>query len=150
MSGVAPTLPPMFTAQPIVDVKTGRLTPVGVNLFQQLFTAANLSYLFSPPPALGTIAAQNAEDLTIGRLFIRESYGAMGVIALTAGSALVTTTLVTANTVIFLTTQIPGGTAGALRIAARTPGTSFKIQSSSGADTGTVGWLMAEPATNPS
>jgi len=70
----------------------------------------------------------------------------MGLATLAAGTVTVSTTAVTANTRIFLTAQATGGTAGALRISARTAGTSFTITSTSGTDTSTVAWMLVEPA----
>jgi hypothetical protein len=69
----------------------------------------------------------------------------MGSIALAAGTITVANSTVTANTRIFLTCQVPGGTPGFLRVSARTAGTSFTILSSSGTDTSTVAWLLIEP-----
>ncbi|MER7794889.1 hypothetical protein [Streptomyces sp. NPDC097640] len=85
---------------------------------------------------------------TAGRgLMVAEGSNAkMGTVALTAGTATVSTTAVTANSRIFLTNQALGGTAGFLRVSARTAGTSFTITSSSGSDTSTVAWLLVEPA----
>ncbi len=70
----------------------------------------------------------------------------MGTATLTAGTATVSTTAVTATSRIFLTGQADGGTPGALRVSTRTPGTSFVITSSSGADTSTVAWLIMDPS----
>ena len=65
---------------------------------------------------------------------------------LVGGTVTVTTKKATATANIMLTTQVPGGTVGHLHISARTPGTSFTILSSSGADTSTVGYEITEPA----
>ncbi|OMI34390.1 hypothetical protein [Streptomyces sparsogenes] len=85
---------------------------------------------------------------TAGRgLMVAEGSNAkMGTVALAAGAATVSTTAVTANSRIFLTNQALGGTAGFLRVSARTAGTSFTITSSSGTDTSTVAWMIVEPA----
>lgn len=64
---------------------------------------------------------------------------------LVAGTKTVSTPLVTANSVIQLTSQIDGGTPGWLRVSARTAATSFTITSSSATDTSTVGWQIVEP-----
>lgn len=69
----------------------------------------------------------------------------MGVATLTAGSVVVSNNLVTTTTRIFLTCQTPGGTPGALYVAARTANTSFTITSTNGADTSTVAYLLVEP-----
>lgn len=70
----------------------------------------------------------------------------MGTAVLSAGTVVVSTTAVTANSRIFLTNQTLGGTAGFLRVSARTAGTSFTITSSSGTDTSTIAWMIVEPA----
>lgn len=70
----------------------------------------------------------------------------MGTATLTAGTVTVNTTAVTANSRVFLTGQVAGVT-GALRVNARTPGTSFTITSSVGADAGAVAWMLVEPGT---
>jgi hypothetical protein len=100
--------------------------------------------------------AANRLDLTtadlriasIGRgLEIAEGSNAkMGLATLVAGTVTVSTTAVAANSRIFLTAQSTGGTAGALRISARSAGTSFTITSTSGTDTSTVAWHIVGPA----
>jgi hypothetical protein len=81
-------------------------------------------------------------------IYIKEGTNAtMGVVTLVAGTATVSTTKVTANSRIFITTQ--GGTLtniGAQYISARTAGTSFVITSMNILDTSTVGWKIIEPA----
>ncbi len=62
--------------------------------------------------------------------------------AMTAGSITISTTAVTANSLIFLTHATVGGTKGILSVGTITAGTSFVINSSSASDTGTVNWLI--------
>ena len=69
----------------------------------------------------------------------------MGTATLVAGTKLVATTEVTANSRIFLTTNTPGGGIGALYVSARIAGTSFTITSTSATETSTVAWLIVEP-----
>jgi hypothetical protein len=80
--------------------------------------------------------------------YVKEGTNAtMGVATLSAGSVVVSTTKVTANSRIFLTTQ--GGTLTNVSdhyISARTAGTSFTITSLNILDASTVGWLIVEPA----
>lgn len=71
---------------------------------------------------------------------------AMGVATLAAGTVVVNTTRVTANSRVFLTSQTSGAAPGAVRVSARTAGTSFTITSSSGTDTSQVAWMIVEPA----
>jgi len=73
----------------------------------------------------------------------------MGAIALVAGTRVVNTTAVTANSRIFLTNNAPGGTPGWLRVSARVAGTSFTILSSDALDTSTIAWEIREPFTAP-
>lgn len=68
-----------------------------------------------------------------------------GTAVLVGGTKIVPDVTITANTVVLLTCQVPGGTPGFLRVSARTPGASFTITSSSGTDTSTVGYLLIEP-----
>lgn len=82
-----------------------------------------------------------------GGIAIAEGANArMGTTTLVGGAATVANTSVTATSRILLTSQEDGGTPGSLRVDARTPGTSFHIQSSSAADTSTVAWVVFEPA----
>lgn len=85
--------------------------------------------------------------LTAGKgLKVAESAGnaKMGVSVLVAGTVTVANTAVNANSRIYLTPQITGGTAGFLNVGTITPGTSFVIHSSNAADTSTVAWLIVD------
>lgn len=70
----------------------------------------------------------------------------MGTATLVAGTVTVSTTAVTANSRIMLTAQNSGAAPGALRISARTAGTSFAITSTSATDTSLVAWIIFEPS----
>lgn len=85
---------------------------------------------------------------TVGNgLYVKEGSNAtMGTAVLVAGTVVVNTTKVTANSRIHLTIQAPGGAVGAVYVSARTAGTSFTITSTSGTDTSTVAWMIVEPA----
>ena len=87
--------------------------------------------------------------LTVGKgLNVAEGTNArMGASVLVNGTVTVSTTAVTANSRIFLTSQVDGGTVGFLRVSGRTAGTSFTITSSSATDTSTVAWIIFEPAS---
>ncbi len=92
----------------------------------------------------------SATDLEGARLRIVESGTdpCSGIATLVGGTKVVTTTKVTANSRIQLTSNVDGGTPGWLRVSARTPGTSFTILSSSGTDTSQVAWLIVEAAAD--
>lgn len=95
-----------------------------------------------------SVALSDLRISTAGRgLMVAEGSNAkMGTATLVAGTVTVATTAVTANSRIFLTNQSQGGTAGFLRVSARTGGTSFAVTSSSGSDTSTFAWMLVEPA----
>lgn len=67
-----------------------------------------------------------------------------GTATLVAGTVTVANTSITANTLVLLTSNVNGGTAGFLRCTAKTVGTSFVITSSNASDTSTVGWFLVE------
>jgi hypothetical protein len=87
---------------------------------------------------LGT--AGNKINITTGT---NGSAGTSG--AMTAGSVVVNTTAITANSLVFFATHTLGTVTvpQAYRVSARTPGTSFTIQSQSATDTSTVDyWII--------
>lgn len=98
-----------------------------------------------------TIVKAVTSDLSIATvgygLKVKEGTNAtMGVATLAAGTVVVNTTKVTANSRVFITSEAPAGTIGFLSVSARTAGTSFTITSSNALDTSTVAWLIVEPA----
>lgn len=74
------------------------------------------------------------------------SNATMGTGVLVAGTVTINTTKVTANSRIFLTVQVAGGTQGILSVGTVTAGTSFVINSTNAADTSTVAWIIVEPS----
>ena len=70
------------------------------------------------------------------------STGSSGVVTLTGGTATVSNTLVTSNSIINLTHQNTSGTLGFLYVSSKNAGTSFTITSSSNTDTSIVGYLI--------
>lgn len=71
--------------------------------------------------------------------------GMQGVATLVGGTVTVGNTNIAANSRIFLTSQVDGGTPGWLRVSGRTNGTSFTITSSSVLDTSTVAYEIFAP-----
>jgi hypothetical protein len=69
----------------------------------------------------------------------------MGVATLSAGSVVVPTTAVTANSRIFAFAQSGTTNAGFLSCSTRTAGTSFTIVSSNASDARQVAWQIFEP-----
>lgn len=70
----------------------------------------------------------------------------MGAVNLVGGTVVVNTTAITNTSRVFLTNQGQVGTAGILRMSAKTAGTSFTITSSSATDASLVAWMIVEPA----
>ena len=87
--------------------------------------------------------------LTVSGMKVAEGTNArMGTATLVAGTKVVTTSAVTANSRIFLTIQSLGTVAvpKAIGVTARTAGTSFTITSADGTDTSVIAWEIKEPA----
>lgn len=81
------------------------------------------------------------------KCLIKEGANAsMGTALLQGGTAIVSTTLIAAQSRIFISNIALGGTAGALYVASITTATSFKIQSTVATDSSKVAWLVIEPA----
>lgn len=68
-----------------------------------------------------------------------------GTATLVAGTATVTTTRVTDDSIILLTGQGSGGTEAAVYVSARVAGTSFTITSTDAGNTQLVAWVLLEP-----
>lgn len=84
-----------------------------------------------------------------GGLYVKEGTNAtMGVATLVAGTVVVSTTKVTANSRIFITRQTLGTIAIPVDVSvtARTAATSFTITSADVTDTSTVAWMIVEPS----
>jgi hypothetical protein len=83
-----------------------------------------------------------------GRGFqIKEGANAkMGQAVLVGGTVTVNTTAVAANSRIFPVCAVVGGTQGMLSVGTIVAGTSFVINSSNGADTSTINWIILDPA----
>jgi len=67
--------------------------------------------------------------------------------AMVAGVTTISTTAVTANSIILLTTQTIGTVAlpKGVGVTSRVAGTSFTVKSGDATDTSTVGWMIVEP-----
>jgi hypothetical protein len=68
-----------------------------------------------------------------------------GTVELSAGQANVSLTTIAAGSLVYLTTQVPGGTVGSPYMASLTPGTGFQVRSTSSFDTSTVAYLVLPP-----
>jgi len=92
--------------------------------------------------SLGNIDVQSAGS---GLRVAEGANAKQGTGTLVGGTLTVANTSVTANSRIFITSQVDGGTPGFLRVSARTAGTSFTVTSSSGTDTSTFAYEIYEP-----
>ena len=84
----------------------------------------------------------NGQTRTTKLNLITGSTGSCDIVVLTGGTATVSNSLVTANSIINLTHQNTSGTLGHLYISSKTAGTSFTITSTSNTDTSTVSYLI--------
>lgn len=111
------------------------------------FNGGNVGIGSNAPTEKLSIQNGNLALQTIGSkiLIAAGTNASIGVVTLTAGTATVSNTLVTTNSVIFLTIQ--GGTLtniGSPYISARVANTSFTITSTNILDTSNVGWHIIE------
>lgn len=122
-------------------------TALGTSYFVKTASTSSIdTYVGGTQILLASSAGLKLPTVGTG-LFVKEGTNAtMGASVLVAGTVVVSTTKVTANSRIMLTNNTLGGTAGFLRVSARTAGTSFTILSSNGADTSTIAWIILEAA----
>jgi len=116
-----------------IDAEPSGVTPTGNS--SALWIKAGDILMSNGNITLGT--AGNKLNITTGT---NASIGVSA--AMTAGTITISTTAVTANSIILLTHASLGGTQGILSVGTITAGTSFVINSSNAADTGTVNWLI--------
>ena len=136
----------LTTGNPHVAINTAAAGPAEIRMGTGLWAAQDVNIYRHAANILAT-----DDDLAIrtagkGLQVAEGSNAKMGTATLSGGAATVSTTAVTANSRIFLTSQSDGGTPGFLRVSARTAATSFTITSSSGSDTSVVAWMIVEPA----
>ena len=96
----------------------------------------------------GAVSAAKLLDADITPAKLDRAYvpvASSGTAVLVAGTVVVSNTAITASTIILLTHQNTAGTAGFVKVSARSVGASFTILSSNAADTSTIGYLLIEP-----
>jgi hypothetical protein len=99
----------------------------------------------------GAITATDHITISTAGKGLRIKMGAnakMGQAILTGGTVTISTTAITASSLVFLSNGQAGGVPGVLSedAASRVAGTSFKVDSTSAADASGVNWLIIEPA----
>ncbi len=142
VTGTPQTQPSEVRAATLAEAAAGVLDSVYISpLTAQAATALD----FASPPVLGF---GSTTPRPVATTKLTASTGAAGTsgttAALTTGSIVVNTTAVTANSLVFFTTNTLGTVTApqAYRVSARTPGTSFTITSAAGTDTSTVNWFL--------
>jgi hypothetical protein len=117
---------------------TGLLTLTGGITTNQTYGATSLAGVNVP----GNVRVNLAGD---GLQVNEGANGKQGTVVLAgAATTVVPNTSVTANSRIFLTSQVDGGTPGFIRVSSRVAGTSFTI-SALATDTSTVAYEIFEP-----
>ncbi len=93
-----------------------------------------------------TVASGNFIINTVGKgLQMKGGTNAkIGTAVLVGGTATVSTTAFTANSLVFLTDETSGGTLGNISVGTKTAGVSFVINSSNVLDTSTIAWMIVE------
>lgn len=114
-----------------ITASSGLVSGVGLTSLVSPITAVNGDLILS--------TAGNKIEIATGA---NASCGTSG--AMTSGSIVISTTAVTASSLIFLTPNALGTvtTPKELYVSARTPGTSFTITSADATDTSTVNWFF--------
>lgn len=140
VTGTPTTQPSEVRAATAAEVTAGVLN----NCYVSPATASSLNAgQFASPPVLGSTAPNAVHTthqfVTTGANTTMGTSGAM-----TAGAITISTTAVTASSIIFLSANTIAGTAGTLSAptASIIAGTSFEISSSSSTDTSTVNWWI--------
>lgn len=121
--------------------------------FSGVVTAGGAAFSGSVTLSSGSVQAPNLfastgfVDVQAAGQGLRVAEGAnakQGTATLAAGTVTVANTSVTANSRIFLTGQVLGGTAGGLNVTSRIAGTSFTVTSTNAADTSTFAYEIFE------
>lgn len=144
-------IPATGLAELVVYIDRKRMSPatdftVNATTNTVTFTVAPRNNTF-----IKVIAVSNATAIVTHGLVVSENNlgtSKQGTFALTGAgnNYVILITSVTANSRIFITAQLDGGTPGWYRIVSRVPGVSFTIATSSSTDTSTIAFEMFEPA----
>ena len=121
------------------NITTGTVDNARLDSVLQTYAALN------PSSNVQTLLASANYAAIRGVLGISPSVISSGSATLVGGTVTVSHAAVTSSSRIVVTGNADGGTPGWLRVSARTASTSFTITSSSGTDTSTVAWILAEP-----
>jgi hypothetical protein len=122
---------------------SGQLLNADINVNAAIAGSKIYPAFVSSASVAGNITLSTAGN----KLLIKEGVNAsMGTAFLQGGTAIVSDTIVNANSRIFLTNIALGGTAGALWVSSITTASSFKVQSTVATDSSTIAYLIIEPA----
>lgn len=122
------------------------LFQTGLNAVIQMITTTNSSPTTGQVWFDGTHLQVNLGGTTF-QLDQNIKSTAHGTVVLVGGSATVSSSIVTANSIIMCTHQVLGTITGPVGVGApvRTAGTSFTIKSENALDTSTIAWIIFEP-----
>lgn len=150
----APLASPTFTGTPSLPTGTTGVTQAALDSTTKLATTAfvttagNLKAPLASPSFTGDVNSSTGNVLisTLGKgLQVKTGVNSkIGTAVLVAGTKTVTNTSITANSLVFITSQADGGTPAAVRITAKVVGASFTITSLNVLDTSTVAWMIVE------
>lgn len=151
-SGATSIAAAIVTGKLITGYVSGAGTVAATDTVLQAVEKLNGNTLLKAPSAApvftGDVTSSTGNVLisTIGKgLQVKTGTNAkVGTAVLVAGTKTVANTSVTANSLVFLTSNLDGGTPGFVRVSAKTAATSFVITSSSATDTSTVAWMIVE------
>lgn len=127
-----------LSGQLYIDTAGTKLNALTGALNLQVNNVTHASIASTGQLRLGTVGA--------GYSIAEGANAKQGAATLVAGTVVVSTTAVTANSRIHLTGQNSSGTPGHIYVSARVAGTSFTITSTSAADTRLVAWTIFEPS----
>lgn len=125
-------------------VATGISMPTGAASGYVLATDANGNITPQVSPLLAASNTWTGTNTFSQSIQVPEGSNAyMGTVAVNGTTAVtVATTAVTANSRIFLTTQVPGGTVATSYVFSTSVATNFQVKSTGASDTSTVAWLI--------
>ncbi|QZA59473.1 hypothetical protein [Candidatus Rhabdochlamydia porcellionis] len=124
------------TAINFLVTRNGTVAPLGLARMQS--ASASTSGLAIVYPGAGLMIKEGI-NCRMGR-------ATLVAVLLSPSVVTVSNNTVTANTEIFLCSNVPSGGPGILSVTARVPGVSFTISSSAIGDTSIVAWLLIEPS----
>jgi hypothetical protein len=124
------------------NIVVGPVVPGGAAANNVLLSDANGYLTNAPLPAAGVPATLNTTTFASGFQVPEGSNAYMGTVAVNGTNPItVATTALSANSRIFMTINVPGGTPGSPYVFSQSAATNFVVKSQA-SDTSTVAWLI--------